>query len=113
MASAVLNKLTKWRGVFASWQLGSRLANDPECQAIRDHREVTIVLRAEVTALTGMLIKKGVFTAEEYTDALDAEAVLLDKDYEQRFVGISTSEIGVHIDIEKVVKAGTMKDWKP
>lgn len=48
---AALNKLAKWRSVFAGWQLGTRLKEDPECQAVKDHREVTILLRAEVSAL--------------------------------------------------------------
>ena len=36
------NRLTKWRSVFAGWQLGTRAKGDPECDAVRDHREVTI-----------------------------------------------------------------------
>lgn len=45
-----LEKLGKWRSLFAGWQLGTRLDNDPECQAVRDHREVTMLLRTEVNA---------------------------------------------------------------
>jgi hypothetical protein len=32
-----LQKLAKWRLIFAGWQLGTRLKGDPECDAVRDH----------------------------------------------------------------------------
>lgn len=49
-----LNRLAKWRTVFAGWQLGTRARGDPESDAVRDHREATIMLRAEVNALTAL-----------------------------------------------------------
>jgi hypothetical protein len=73
-AIEALNKLAKWRSVFAGWQLGTRSEDDAECKAVRDHREVTIVLRAEVNAITGLLIEKGVFTVEEWDARLEDEA---------------------------------------
>lgn len=105
-----LNKLAKWRSVFAGWQLGSRSKEDPECQAVRDHREVTLLLRAEQSALVGLLIARGVFTVADWEAALLREAQLLDKDMEAKFPGVSTSDIGVHFGPEA---AKTMKDWRP
>lgn len=100
MTSAdVLNKLAKWRNVFASWQLGTRLDTDGECRAVKDHRELTILLRAEVSALTGLLIKKGLFTEAQWDTALADEAGMLDRDYEARFPGFSTSQDGVHMHL--------------
>lgn len=61
-----LNRLCKWRSILAGWQLGTRADTDPECQAVRDHREVTLLLRAEVNALTQLLVCGGVFTEEEH-----------------------------------------------
>jgi len=58
--SDALNKFAKWRTWFASWQLGTRSDHDGECSAVKDHREVTMLLRAEVNALTKVLIDKGV-----------------------------------------------------
>src|SRR5438067_1656730 len=40
---AALNRLTKWRSVFCGWQLGTRSSTDPEAQAVRDHREATML----------------------------------------------------------------------
>jgi hypothetical protein len=107
-----LNKLCKWRSLLAGWQLGTRADTDPECRAVRDHREATLLLRAELTALAGLLIEKGVFTREEYDAKLGAEAVLLDEAMAKRFPGIRTTDQG--LEFYDLVKAGvTMEGWKP
>src|SRR6185312_5593866 len=108
---AALNKITKWRSVFAGWQLGTRIKGDPECDAVRDHREVTILLRVEQSALLKLLTEKGVFTVEDWQQAIIDEAGVLDKDYEKRFPGIRSSDIGMDFDIGKARE--TMKHWRP
>jgi len=108
-----LQKLTKWRTIFASWQLGTRDENDPECKALKDHREVTILLRAEVTTLTGLLIEKGVFTVKEFNDALGREADQLSADFARRFPGMEATERGIAMDIAKIREHGTMDGWLP
>src|SRR5690349_6618136 len=87
-----LNKLAKWRTVFTGWQLGTRKKGDPEGDAVRDHREVTIILRSESSALVGLLVKKGVFTEREWAEAWLEEAKKLDADYERKFPGIKTDQ---------------------
>lgn len=104
------NRLTKWRSVFAGWQLGTRSSDDPECQAVRDHREVTILLRAEMSALTELLVEKGIFTQEEWTEAFIKEADLLSKDYEKKFPGMAATDYGIQYDRRAME---TMKGWKP
>lgn len=94
-----LNKLAKWRNVFASWQLGTRLDNDGECRAVKDHRELSILMRAELSALTGLLIKKGVISQAGFEAALVSEAGQLDQDYERKFPGFSTDQDGVHMQL--------------
>lgn len=111
LMSRTANKLAKWRGVFAGWQLGTRLKGDPESDAVRDHREVTLLLRAEVNALTGLLIKKGVFAAREYTEQSIEEMRHLDRQYEEKFPGISTDQDGIHYKLPEC--AETMRGWKP
>lgn len=108
---AALDKLCKWRTVFAGWQLGTRADTDPECQAVRDHRELTIVLRVEMTALSALLIEKGVISAEEFMQAMGDEAEQLDRDYERRFPGFKATPIGMQIDPVKAQQ--TMKGWRP
>lgn len=105
-----LNILTKWRTIFTGWQLGTRPKGDPECDAVLDHRELTILLRAEVTAFTALLREKGVFTDDEWLAALQREAELLNADYERRFPGVTAHEDGLTMD-ERVLP--WMKGWKP
>lgn len=93
-----LNRLAKWRAVFTGWQIGTCGKEDPEAQAIRDHREATLILRAEVSALVGLLIKQEVFTLDEWMEQLIEEADALDVALSQRFPGIRSSDDGMVYD---------------
>lgn len=106
-----LNILAKWRVLFTGWQLGTRAKGDPEGDAVRDHREATILLRAEVSALAGLLLRKGVFSDVEWDTALADEADLLNKDFERKFPGVTASEDGLSMDPRRV--AEWMSGWKP
>jgi hypothetical protein len=107
------NVLTKWRSVFAGWQLGTRSDTDPECKAVKDHREVTILLRVEVTALTGLLLKKGIFTEEELVAQLIEEADYLNEAYARRFRGMRATDAGISYDLAVLQEHGTMDGWLP
>ncbi len=108
---ATLNRLTKWRSTFAGWQLGTRSIEDPESQAVRDHREVTILMRAEINVFTKLLLDKQIFTREEFQKQLIDEAEHLSKQYEQKFPGFKSTDLGMEID--PVVAKETVKNWKP
>lgn len=109
-AMNALNRLAKWRTLFSGWQLGTRPLGDPESDALRDHREATLVLRAEVSALVRVLLNKGVITEAEFNEALaecaDEHSALLS----QRFLGIRATDEGLEFDPRA---AETMKGWKP
>lgn len=107
---AALQRLAKWRLLFAGWQLGTRPKGDPESDAVRDHREATLMLRAEVSALVGLLIAKGAFTADEFHASLGEEAERLSADLSRRFPGITAVDEGLRMD-ERA--AETMKGWRP
>ena len=109
--SAALQRLAKWRAVFAGWQLGTRAKGDPESDAVRDHREVTILMRAELNTMVGLLVAKGVFTAEEWTAALDREAEQLSADYARRFPGFKATDYG--LEISTAIAADTTRGWLP
>lgn len=104
-----LNILAKWRTLFTGWQLGTRPKGDPEGDAVRDHREVTILLRAEGNAVLGLLLAKGVFTEEEWLAALEREALQLSQDYERRFPGVTAHEDGLTFDKRALP---WMKGWR-
>jgi hypothetical protein len=110
-AQRILNRVCKWRLIFAGWQLGTRSKADPEAAAVRDHREVSILLRVESSAMASLLIKKGVFTAEEFTTECASEAILLDKAFERRFPGIRATDDGMELSMPQA--AETMRDWRP
>lgn len=109
---AALQKFTKWRAVFAGWQLGTMGIENEVCRAVRDHREVTMLLRAEGNALLALLVKKGVFTVEEWQEQLIEEAQHLDKAYEHKFPGFRSAPNGIVIHSPQIA-ADTMRNWKP
>jgi hypothetical protein len=111
IADRVTNKLAKWRSVFAGWQLGTRLDTDPECQAVRDHREVTMLMRAEINALTKCCLDAGVFTAREFTEQLIVECDHLSESYEKKFPGMEATDDGIAYSLPEAAK--TMKGWLP
>ena len=109
-----LERLCKWRVLFTGWQLGTRPKGDPESDAVRDHRELTILLRAEMSALRALLMEKGVISAQEFDAALGREAELLNRDYERRFPGVTATPIGLSFDASKAAQIHAwMRDWKP
>lgn len=109
-----INILAKWRSLFAAWQLGTRSATDPESQAVRDHREATLMLRVEVAALTGLLIEKGVFSAEEFTIQVGDEAAAYNSMLEARFPGVTATLEGLVYDASRVAEIQSwMGHWKP
>jgi hypothetical protein len=105
-----LNLVAKWRTIFVGWQLGTRTKADPEAQAVRDHRELSILLRVELSAFAGLLMEKGVFTREEWMGALEREALLLEEIYQQRFPGVRATDDGLVVDFKKTT---WMKGWRP
>lgn len=109
-AQRALNIVAKWRTLLTGWQLGTRPKGDPEGDAVRDHRELGILLRVEVTALAKLLIEKGVITPEEFDAALEQEATLLNRDFETRFPGVTAHEDGLTFDKRALA---WMKGWKP
>jgi len=103
-------RLGKWRMVFAGWQLGTRPKGDPEGDAVRDHRELSMALRAEINALTALLVAKGVFTTEEFTDQLQNEAQHLCQLYERKFPGFKATDDGMSMDV--AIARDTMAGWR-
>jgi hypothetical protein len=105
-----LNRLAKWRAFFTGWQLGTRLKGDPEGDAVRDHREATLLHRVELSTLASLLVAKGVFTLDEFMAAMESEAEQLELDLQKRFPGIRATDSGLVMDARAVA---TMKGWRP
>lgn len=105
-----IQKLCKWRSVLTGWQLGTRPKGDPEGDAVRDQRELLLLLRCEVTAITGLLMKLGV-TEDEIRRAVAEEAEHLSAAMEKKFPGFTATPYGISIDPAIAFK--TMEGWKP
>ena len=103
MANSNLNKLRKWSLVLAGWHLGSKSMIDgaghvmPGVRHMRDLMDRWLIMRVEISALTTLMIEKGVFTAEEFMTAANREAASLDSDLEDAFPGLRTTSEGVII----------------
>ena len=97
--SETLQRLGKWRQILTIWQLGTRLSDDPEAQAVRDQRELLLLLRAEVNALTVLMLRRRMMTQAEFEAAIDVEAKFLMHALEKRFPGAKAELDGMHVDI--------------
>jgi len=105
-----LNRLTKWRVFFTGWQLGTRSKEDPEAAAVRDINEARLIVRAELTAITRLLLQKEVFTKQEFQEAIAAEADACNELLAARFPGVKATDEGLVFDKRA---ADTMRGWKP
>lgn len=97
---AALQRLCKWRRVFAMWQLGrSAPFEHPTFKAVADHREVTLLMRAELSALSNLMVKNGAFTSEQFFGQMAVEAEHLCRAYEKKFPGIRADDTGLVMDM--------------
>jgi len=88
------------------------MRGDPESDAVRHHIEVTILMRAEITALTKILLDKKVCSIEDLQQAFIVEMERLDSAYERKFPGMRTTDYGVdYYDLPLAKK--TMEGWRP
>lgn len=108
---AALNRLAKWRAAYAGWQLGTRSKSDPEAQAVRDTREALLILRAEVNAITGLLVKKRIISVAELQSQIIEECEHLQSLQEQKFPGFKATEDGLTIDTH--IAIDWMEHWLP
>lgn len=107
-----VNRLARWRTVFTGWQLGTRSIGDPEADAVRDHREATLILQAEVSAIFRLLRDHvpGI-SQDRVENAIAEEADWKDEQLAGRFPGFSTTDEGLTVDVAKA--AETTKGWRP
>lgn len=107
---AALNRLAKWRTLLTGWQLGTRPKGDPECDAVRDQRELLLLLRCELTALTRCLLEADLIDGDSYAHVVAEEADLLSMAHEARFPGVRATDQGMVFDARA---ADTMRGWRP
>jgi hypothetical protein len=104
----VANRVAKWRKILASWQVGTRPESDGETRAIKDHREITLLMRAELNAVVWFLQHKLGISEYEWVTRLTEELEHLDNQMEKKFPGFRSTDEGIEIDL--AVAQRTMKD---
>ena len=88
------------------------MSNKTLVGAGNDSFDVSLMARIDINALLALLIRKGVFTEQEWIDALQAEAEQYDRDLEKRFPGVRATDQGLQFyDVQKM--RPWIKDWKP
>lgn len=109
---AAIQKLGKWRGLYAGWWFGTRPNSDPQAQAARDNFDRTIMLRCEMSALFRVLTEKGVFTPTEWHAALLSEIEEMDKMLERSWPGFRTEPAGlVFADLKRCAETMRQKGF--
>lgn len=106
-----LNRVCKWRRVFTGKMLGTAAESDPLIVGMNDIQEARIIMRVELTAITGLLLAKGVFAGDELNEAIGKEADLLNADYATRFPGFTATDDGIDMDVEMVRKTMAEQPW--
>ena len=108
-----LNRLAKWRNILAGWQLGTRAKGDPECDAVRDIRELLLIMRAEQNAIVQLLIGKAVCTEAEWERTLEHEANLLNEAMASRFPGFKATDVGLEMQNPEASETMKRYNFKP
>lgn len=99
-----VQRLCKWRSVFIGWMLGTIPEGTPGLKAHKERVDAQIMSRVEINALTALLLKKGVFTLEEFMAQIVEECEHKEREYEVLFPGYKATANGISIDPKVAVE---------
>jgi hypothetical protein len=105
-----INRLNHWGMLLTGRIVGTLRSEDPRSKGYRDLFQKFLILRAETTALSNLLIAKRVFTMDEFTRQLTIEVTELDRAYEKSFPGVRSGDDGL-IFTSPAAAAEVMKGW--
>lgn len=97
-------RLCKWRAVFIGWMLGTVPDGTPGLKAHKDRVDAQIMARVEMNAITALLIRKGIFTVEEFMAQIVEECDHKEREYEATFPGYKATDIGISIEPAKAAE---------
>jgi len=106
-------RLCKWRTVFLGWMFGTVLDGTPGLKAHKDRVDAQIMHRVEINALTALLIKKGVFTVDEFMAQVVEECQHKEREFEAMFPGHKSTDVGVQIDTAKALETYKRMGFPP
>lgn len=80
-----------------------------------DHQERSLFMRADLNALTGLLVKKGVFTEQEWNEAWTKEAEQYCEDLARQWPEIQVAHNGRSFQLDTVGfdKRCKAEEWPP
>lgn len=105
--STQLQTLCKWRAIYQMMAtMGERNSFE---RYVRDVADKHLLLRAEVTALSALLLQKGVFTQVEFAAQLDVEAEHLCEIMAQAYPGFRAMPEGLSLEMPEAQQ--TMEAW--
>lgn len=115
-----LEKLAKWRSVYAGWRLGTRLSNDGESKYTRDLHEQILILRADCSALAFLvrdaLVATGMSEAaahEKLQERMLQEVTELDRLQSLKFPGMSSTPDGISYKLPEARDTMTRLGFAP
>lgn len=92
-----LNRLCKWRTVLVGWFLGTKATDSPGVKAWRDLMDDRLIKRVELSAVTALLIEKGIITVDEFKSQVVIECDEYQKKMEALFPGHVAVEDGISV----------------
>jgi hypothetical protein len=114
--SGVFNRLTQWKRILTARMLGVNTLSGPRylnmpanVQAVADLFEEVLTLRAENNSLVQLLIAKGAFTSDQWTNRCAVESHKLADAIEKTFPGMRATDDGITMDAAVAQK--TMANW--
>jgi len=109
--SAAIRRLMKWADMFVRRELGTRSPKDVQARALADQYQTILTLRMEVSTLTRLLVEAGVCTVNEFDEARDMEAELLNHRLETSFPGLKATDEGIVVTLPDATE--TIRGWLP
>lgn len=111
--NAATQRLGKWRTVFLGWMLGTVPQGTPGLMAHKDRIDAQLMHRVEINALTALLIKKGIFTTEEFMLQVVEECGHKHEELEQLFPGYKATDAGIAIDVAQAQETNKRMGFPP
>lgn len=103
------NRLAKWRAVYTGRIAGTRTADDPVAIGYRDLFEKVLLMRAELNAVTSLLLDAGLINPEYADRAFGREYEQLADALADVFPGMTATDEGINLHLPDAAEA--MKGW--
>jgi len=107
----MISELLISQGIFTEEEFAAaiRAESPAQAEAVHDIFETTLLSRAQVNAITFLLLEKGVIDQKSFVARYQEECRWLCEQYEREFPGFRATDTGMQI--HAALAALTMKGW--